>query len=392
MIEKICSITIQGKCFDKETKLSLFPESEDRISLVFGRNGSGKSTIADAFQAYINNDFTELAINLFDNDQMVQNIPENRRQNFMFVFNEKYIDTNVKLADDGLNTIVLLGEQADLDDEIDAKEALLKSALSDEQEAQSKVEQYNDPQNPLSPDYHLNGIKRRLREDGGWADIEGQLKGSKQKAKVSDDVVNDIENAKSVESLQSLRKEFDRIKSLQDKVKVLPNEYNHKVELITGFESIDDRIAALLQKNIKQVEPTEREREIIKVIQRGLQSQVENARILFAKASTEYCPYCFQPLTKAYKEELIASIDRVLNKEANEHKAELQTFYFPKIIFEHEKYIALSSELSCKIKQQLNSCNSIIEEYSQLLIYKKVLTIFVVALKVIRSGKPVVHI
>lgn len=367
MIEKICNITIQGKCFDKEAKLSLFPGSDDRISLIFGRNGSGKSTIADAFQAYVNNDFTELAISLFDNNQIVQNIPETCRRNFIFVFNEKYIDTNVKLADDGLNTIVLLGEQADLDDKIDAAEALLQSALADERAAQSKVEQYSDPQNPLSPDYHLNGIKRRLREDGGWADIEGQIKGSKQKAKVSDDVVNDIENAQSAEPLQNLKKEFDRIKSLQEKVKVLPNEYNHKVELIAGFELIDDRIAILLQKNIKQVEPTEREREIIKVIQQGLQSQVENARMLFAKEDTEYCPYCFQPLTMAYKQELIANIDRVLNKEANEHKVELQNFCFPKIIFEYEKYTALNSELSCKIKGQLNFCNSIMEEYSQLL-------------------------
>ena len=82
MIEKICNITIQGKCFDKEAKLSLFPGSDDRISLIFGRNGSGKSTIADAFQAYVNNDFTELAISLFDNNQIVQNIPETcRRRN-----------------------------------------------------------------------------------------------------------------------------------------------------------------------------------------------------------------------------------------------------------------------------------------------------------------------
>lgn len=49
----------------------------------------------------------------------------------IFVFNEDYIDKNIKLQEDHLNTIVLLGEAADLTDKItEAEKALEKQRLS----------------------------------------------------------------------------------------------------------------------------------------------------------------------------------------------------------------------------------------------------------------------
>ncbi|HEV1019646.1 TPA: ATP-binding protein, partial [Streptococcus pneumoniae] len=54
MFEKIKGINIKSGIFEDETKLELFegnfegtnPVQNDRASLLFGRNGSGKSTIA----------------------------------------------------------------------------------------------------------------------------------------------------------------------------------------------------------------------------------------------------------------------------------------------------------------------------------------------------------
>lgn len=48
MIDKIRGISIQGKCFLNETKFIFFSKPEDKISLVYGKNGSGKSTISES--------------------------------------------------------------------------------------------------------------------------------------------------------------------------------------------------------------------------------------------------------------------------------------------------------------------------------------------------------
>lgn len=40
MYENIKGISVQGKCFEKITNLNFFNEETQKISLIFGRNGS----------------------------------------------------------------------------------------------------------------------------------------------------------------------------------------------------------------------------------------------------------------------------------------------------------------------------------------------------------------
>jgi len=49
MIDKIKGISIQGRCFSNDTSLMLYPNANDRISVIYGKNGSGKSTISMGF-------------------------------------------------------------------------------------------------------------------------------------------------------------------------------------------------------------------------------------------------------------------------------------------------------------------------------------------------------
>ncbi|MCC9693149.1 hypothetical protein HK253_01755, partial [Streptococcus agalactiae] len=65
MFEKVKGIKIKSGIFEDETKLELFEgkfkgtnqTQNDRVSLLFGRNGSGKSTIARSInQLKINDD------------------------------------------------------------------------------------------------------------------------------------------------------------------------------------------------------------------------------------------------------------------------------------------------------------------------------------------------
>ena len=56
IFKNVNGIAIKGRYFDSETRLDFFEKQNNRMSLIYGKNGSGKSTIADAFNAYKNED------------------------------------------------------------------------------------------------------------------------------------------------------------------------------------------------------------------------------------------------------------------------------------------------------------------------------------------------
>lgn len=75
MQEQIYKISIEGKCFTTNTTLPLFKDKDNgkkpksRVSIIFGKNGSGKSTIAQAFSQYKLNEYErEIKVSLFNKD------------------------------------------------------------------------------------------------------------------------------------------------------------------------------------------------------------------------------------------------------------------------------------------------------------------------------------
>lgn len=70
MIDKIRGISIQDKCFLNETKFIFFSKPEDKISLVYGKNGSGKSTISESVKVAADNGYSaELSATFIDENQ-----------------------------------------------------------------------------------------------------------------------------------------------------------------------------------------------------------------------------------------------------------------------------------------------------------------------------------
>ena len=126
MFENFKKIQIKGGCFDVETELELF-KGDTQLSVIYGRNGSGKSTIAHCIKQLSERE---------ENFEQEENVTLNERKNFIvtcnttieneyksgiFVFDENFLQNNVKIAEDGLNTIVMLGEQVELDEKIKTK-------------------------------------------------------------------------------------------------------------------------------------------------------------------------------------------------------------------------------------------------------------------------------
>lgn len=359
MIEKVKGILINGRCFAKETPLSFFPGENDRIAIVYGKNGSGKSTISDGFSQIASGVFSEeLSASLIDrSDNAIALATESK----IFVFNEKYIDENVKIDADGLGTIILLGGQVDLQADIDHYTALLATAQGKYDAAESALEAFGNKHNPLSPDYHFARIKKVLQ--GDWATTDAAIKGNKINSKVTEEVVREIGGLSVSETKEQLQQKFDETKALLDKVADVTTSYPvpiGRVEFTDGFESA---ICALLAKPVEKPVLTERESMILSMIQSGRQSIVEAAKNDFSDGATTVCPYCFQEIDNEYRRGLINSFNKVLNKDVEEHKAELKAISFPGFGQDYSHFTDLDAGLVKKIQEQIENCQNLIENY-----------------------------
>ncbi len=368
MIERIKGIRIKGRCFKTEKSFLFYQRASDRISIVYGKNGSGKTTISDGIACISQEDIpSDLSASFIDSDRQV--IPLESTAN-VFVFNENYIDENVRIDDDGLGTIVLLGGQVNLQSKIDAQEVKVK-AISDEVDSiTDEYSKFQDKDNPLCPAYHYSRIIAELKKDGGWADIDSQIKGNKIKSSVNDSIVKEIGELTVKDTLGELQKRFGEAKALLAKVSDSSISYPNKIEQIIVDPDFELSIVDLLARKIEEPILTEREKLILEAIQNGSQEIIESARIAFSQKDTSICPYCYQPVTDQYKHNLIESINKVLNKDVEDHKVQLSTFQFPVLTIDLASIESLDADLAKSASQQLELCKDRLEQYQELIIQK----------------------
>ena len=146
----------------------------------------------------------------------------------------------------------------------------------------------------------------------------------------------------------------------------LPPEFSAQIPQVLFEVDIDDKISGILARQLTTSEPTEREKKILSVIKEGRQSFVEDAKKLFSEDEVDFCPYCFQSVSREYKEYLLRSINNILNKEVEQFKRELD-FKFPEIVIDEPRYRKIDSDLTDKILELKNLCDIDIDKYQMLL-------------------------
>ena len=364
MIETVKGIKINGRCFDRETSLSFFPGEKDRIAIVYGKNGSGKSTISDGFSLVasdaVPDDLSATLIDFSDNKV------ELSEQGRVFVFNEKYIEENVKIDGDSLGTIILLGSQVDLQAEISRNETLLVSAKQELDTAKQELDEFNDPKNTKSPEHFWENIKKELQ--GEWAKLDCDIRNNKINSKVTDDIMNKICHLEVSETEEVLRQQFSEANELLKKVANAITKPQVSSICEVQFEAgMECKLCSLLAKTVEQPVLTEREAMILSMIQNGRQYIVENAKKDFSESSTAICPYCFQKIDDEYRRNLIASIKKVLNKDVDKHRAELQAISFPVLDHDYGELKCVDEKLSTQVYEQLSDCKKMIDQYGRLI-------------------------
>ena len=94
MVEKIKGISIKGRCFSNDTSLVLYPNNKDRIAVVYGKNGSGKSTISTGFQNVASTTFeSDITLKLIDGSNVELNSEDYKNNVFVFKRTNKSISS-----------------------------------------------------------------------------------------------------------------------------------------------------------------------------------------------------------------------------------------------------------------------------------------------------------
>ena len=264
-LNEITGIKLKGANFETETAIQLLvTNKEPALGLVYGKNGAGKSTISIAFAKVKGKqeDTIEMATVIGDAENEVLLTDNDKAR--IHVFNEQYVDDNIKFRPDGkgLETIVVLGQVNDIE------KAMAKAQKEvDEQKLKVKIQKemcdvFSDEKSDKSSIYYLKKIREALKGDGAWGGRDAKIRGKKRATSINDDTYEKFVYRKPTKKRDELITEFD------SKLKEL-NEAKSGIRKIDKIISVDklkkstfdeQNYIKLLNKKIEKPELNERER------------------------------------------------------------------------------------------------------------------------------------
>lgn len=367
MIEDIYKIQFKGAAFTQETILPFFDKENERISIIYGRNGSGKSTVSKAIMKAAGEDIDgiESAVFLFSDDSLVNLANINEKS--VYVFNEQYIVDNIKLKKEGLDTIVMLGKQVDLDERILKAVAEQSDLLKQQETLNAEHRQYENPLSPISPQYYFGKMRRLLTGDTNWAGRESTIKGGRRNASVSEPIIRLLGENRPDDSLETLQYAYkikfgqlEQAKTGEGKITTLV-----KVENLEVVDEIG--IIKLLAQKIEKPELTEREQYLLSLLDAENSNKLEEMKIFFSDSSAKKCPFCLQEISEEYSNNLYQSILKVLSRLVEEHKNSLAKCKINEIYFDTVPFEVVDKELLKKCGEQVDLVNAKITKVNNLL-------------------------
>lgn len=322
MFENFKKITITGGCFEASTTLDLFNDNKQCLSIVYGRNGSGKTTIAKAIRQLVNKD-TELPTEegyMAFTVSTEATIPEDKKCS-VFIFDEDFVRENVRTKGTGLETIVMMGEQVDLDTQITIKIQEKKAIESKIVEQKTLKENFTKGTDTSSPLYFYNKIRDKLREDGGWADVDRDVKGNSVKSRVTEDLIKRL----ILLDAPVVSEEALRVQLKEDLALYLQTEDTQPIvwNLIKlNIPETLDGIKILLEKIVEKPTLSEREQRLLNFLQTHSEYHLQDTARM-AEERWPFCPLCLRKINDDNIEHISITLKNILNKESEVYSKEL---------------------------------------------------------------------
>lgn len=383
MIEDIASIKIKGGIFETETDLPIFEKEKiqkPNFSLIYGKNGSGKSTISRGFRKLTGDEELQIeSMELLDADGSTIEVCEEEKNN-TYVFNEEFIEDNIKIEDDGLSAIVVMGAVKDVDDNIKQIQPTYEKSLSEAQAQKEVFNKYSDSDNNLCPEYYINKMQEALKGDNSWASRDAKIRNNKTNSKVRRNTYTQFVELHPTKSRDELVLVYDATMKKLEAAKSGSKRIETVVPTLETFEDTENDIVNLLKEKIEKPVLSEREKSLFHILQDDNGNQkLTNIKNHFTGPQKITCPFCFQDVDEKYADDLVQSIEKILSKKVEEHqgkllKARLSIFEVNLVAFNE-----LSPEKVKECETKIGVLNSSIEQVNELInqkienVYKPIL-------------------
>ncbi|WP_418573223.1 AAA family ATPase [Intestinibacter bartlettii] len=268
--------------------------------IIFGRNGTGKSTISKSISSL--RDISE-DITLINEKNRVSNTINitDRDKETIFVYNEEFQNEKVTfIENERFEAIVLIDDQKDLMSKI----ALNKSEVK---RLESKLTQYNDALSTAE-----NDIKESIvgTKKSRWKSIFSELNDKNPYFNAS--LINRISSSVSSRSVVELG---ENLSNLIKEIESAKNEkrINRCSEVEIPINEIKNKLK-IIAEPVSMIELTERENQIIEILGNNVDSSIEKTENIL-KGNSNNCPTCFQEINEDYKRDTLAQLKSVLKKQ-----------------------------------------------------------------------------
>lgn len=169
MYENIYQVKFQGGAFLDETIFPIFNDSKERISIIYGKNGAGKSTFSKAILKAAGKNVPEIQTSALLNKDGNKVLIPTENNCSVYVFNEQYVQDNIRIKEEGLDSIVMFGKQVNVEEQLEKAEKTKKELEKQEEKAEEVLKQYTDSSLVTSPKYYINHMNWALSGDENWA-------------------------------------------------------------------------------------------------------------------------------------------------------------------------------------------------------------------------------